>query len=271
MSSKLRSTPPVAPPRQQPPPPEPEDGESAHMSLLGHLKELRDRIVKAVIALLIGTIAGFVLTPEVLRILISPYGHTLNTLAPTDGIVAYLRVSLLIGAVLSIPLTTYQFLMFILPGLTRRERRILIGSLPAITILFLIGVSFAWFVMMPPAISILAGFAPEFFQAEWTADRYLSFVTALLFWMGVAFQTPLIFFVLSVIGFLEPGPLLRHWRAAIVGAATAAAFITPTVDPVNMLLVMAPLLVLYALSIVLVAFGSRRFRRRMAFEASSSA
>ena len=100
----------------------------------------------------------------------------------------------------------------------------------------------------------------DLFRADWTADRYLGFVTALLFWMGVAFETPLIFFVLSILGFVTPRPLIKNWRIAIVGAAIAAAVITPTVDPVNMMLVMGPLMGLYILSIFLVTIG-KRFNR----------
>jgi sec-independent protein translocase protein TatC len=155
---------------------------------------------------------------------------------------------------------TYQLMAFIVPGLTNREKRFITLSIPPITLLFLIGVAFAWFILIPPALGFLEGFQPTLFKPEWTADLYFGFVTSLLFWMGVAFETPLIFFVLSLLGMVTARPLLQNWRIAIVGAAIAAAVITPTVDPVNMLLVMGPLMVLYLLSIVLVSFGSRMNR-----------
>ena len=99
------------------------------------------------------------------------------------------------------------------------------------------------------------------FKTEWEASRYITFVTSLLFWMGVSFETPLVLFTLSLIGFVTAKPLLKHWRVAVVLSAVAAAFITPTIDPVNMFLVMGPLLVLYSISIVLVFFGGRWYRR----------
>jgi len=119
--------------------------------------------------------------------------------------------------------------------------------------------------MVPPAIDFLQNFQNDLLKAEWTADQYLGFITALIFWMGVAFETPLVFFVLSLVGMVTAGVLIRNWRIAVVGASVAAAVITPTVDPVNMALVIAPLLVLYVLSIlvlyvlsiVLVYFGAR--------------
>lgn len=254
------------PPRLPEPPSLPEDdGQTLQMSIIDHLLELRNRLLKAVMALGVGVVLGIFVTEPVFRYLLEPGKRVgvdrLLVTAPTDSILSYLRVSLLIGATISIPIVTYQLLMFIVPGLTRQEKRIVISSIPAVTLLFLVGVGFAWFVMVPPALDILANFQTDIFNAMWTADRYLGFITALLFWMGVSFQTPLIFFVLSLLGIVTARTLVKQWRIAIIGIAVAAAIITPTPDPVNMLLVMAPLLVLYGFSILLTALGSRRFNR----------
>ena len=192
--------------------------------------------------------------------------NALTRIAAAVGLVAALAApqaqaalsdALMVGGILAIPVITYQALMFIVPGLTERERRYVLYSIPFVTLLFVVGVVFAWALLIPPAIGFFNNFMPELFVAQWTADRYLGFVTALLFWMGVAFETPLIAFVLSILGILTPMILLKQWRIAIVGAAVAAALITPTVDPVNMMLVMGPLIALYALSIVLTAVGMR--------------
>lgn len=257
MASTLKST----------PPPEPEpleqvisDGDGARMGFWEHLEELRQRLFKAVLALVLGTVVGVIFATPVLEYLQQPYGAQFTVLGPTGGVVAYFRVSLLVGAIIAIPVITYQLLAFIVPGLTSKERRFLILSIPPITILFLIGVAFAWFVLIPPALDFLKNFQSNLFKAEWTADLYLGFVTSLLFWMGVAFETPLVFFVMSILGLVTTRPLIKNWRLAIVGSAAAAAVITPTVDPVNMMLVMGPLMVLYLFSILLVAVGSRMNR-----------
>lgn len=241
------------------------DSADAAMSLWDHLDELRSRLFKAVLALVLGTLAGVAVATPVLEFLIEPYGRALVVLDPTGGVVQYFRVALLVGGILSIPMITYQLLAFILPGLTRREKRILVLSIPPVTLLFLVGVVFAWYILIPPALDFLVNFQTDIFRAEWTSDRYLGFVTSLLFWMGVAFETPLVFFVLSILGFVTPRPLIQNWRIAIVGAAIAAAVITPTVDPVNMGLVIVPLLALYLLSILLVWIGMR-FNRPAADE-----
>lgn len=247
------------------PPPDEDDGHELRMGILEHLNELRKRLTRVFLALVIGTTLGLLITEPVFQYLRQPYCNIVETseacelvvLGPTGSVVNYFRVALLLGAAFAIPLVTYQAMAFIVPGLTRREKRLLFLSLPAITLLFVIGVLFAWFVLIPPALTFLENFQADIFRPEWTADAYFGFITALIFWMGVAFETPLVFFVLSLLGLVGPTPMLRNWRIAIVGAAIAAAMITPTIDPVNMFLVMGPLLTLYALSILLVLIGRR--------------
>lgn len=253
---------------RRPTPEELQELREARMSLWAHLNELRRRLTWAFAAVLIGTVVGFFFAGEVLNLLRDPYCRVVELpancelviLDPTGSVFEYMRVALLIGGILAIPLITYQIMLFVLPALTRREKMYILLSLPVITLLFLVGVWFAWNLFLPPALGFLEGFGSGTFRAEWTAELYISFVTSLVFWMGVAFQTPLVFFILSLFGVVTPGPMLRNWRVAIVGAAVAAAFITPTIDPLNMALVMGPLLMLYVLSIFLVWIGGRMIR-----------
>ena len=231
-----------------------EDGHGARMGFFEHIDELRVRLFRAAIALVAGTAVGVALAAPALDYLRTPYckvvaindaaraGEEIDiaalqnsdidcqyvNLGPTGGVVAYFRVSLMMGAGFAIPLITYQLLMFIFPGLTRKERRVVLMSLPAISLLFVVGVVFSWFVLMPPALGFLEGFQQNLFRSEWTADLYLGFVTSLIFWMGVAFETPLVFFVLGLLGLVSTVALMRNWRIAIIGAAVAAAVITPS-------------------------------------------
>jgi sec-independent protein translocase protein TatC len=238
-------------------PPVPIPNSELRMSFFEHLIELRQRLLWAFISLIVGTLIGFFFTEAILLYLVAPYSERLVVLGPTGSVVTYFRVALMLGGIIGFPMILYQILLFVLPGLHRKEKRILMLSLPPVMVLFLIGVAFAWFILVPPAIGFLAGFQTEIFRPEWTADQYIGFITALLFWMGVAFEMPLVMFVLALLGFVGAGMLLRQWRIAVVLSAVAAAIITPTVDPVNMILVMGPLLVLYAISIVLVIIGRR--------------
>jgi sec-independent protein translocase protein TatC len=221
------------------------------MSILGHLRELRGRLLKAAIALSVASVLTSVFAGDIIKFLIRPYGNKLQTLGPTENVITYFRVALLSGAALAMPVIVYQLLAFIVPGLTRVERRWIYISVPFTSVLFLVGILFAWCVMVPAAVGFLANFRPDLFLNEWTAREYISFVVSVAFWIGVSFQTPLVTFILAKIGLVTPGFLARNWRFAVVIVAVIAAVITPTVDPFNMALLMLPLLALYGLSIIL--------------------
>lgn len=238
------------------------EADETPLSLLDHLNELRIRLFRALMALVLGVLLSTVFTEQILKYLIKPYGNELQVLGPTESIVMYFRVALLAGAILAIPYITYQLFMFIAPGLTRGEKRYIYLSLPATTGLFLIGVGFAWFIMVPTALGFLQDFESDIFRAEWTAERYIAFLTSLLFWIGVAFEMPVVMFVLARLGIVGPRPLIRNWRLAAVLITIAAALITPTYDPFNMLLVVAPLSGLYIISIGLAAIAYPRALRR---------
>lgn len=230
----------------------------AEMGVFEHFDELRARLMRTLIAIVIATLLSAIFTGQIITYLAGPYDGDLIILTPTGSVVMYFRVALMAGGILSIPYVTYQLFMFILPGLTRQEKRWVYMAIPATTLFFMIGVAFAWFVMVPNALFFLQTFQDDVFTDQWTAQEYFSFLTAVLFWIGVAFEMPIVFFVLGRLGVVNHRQLIEQWRLAVVIITIAAALITPTVDPFNMLLVMGPLLVLYALSIVLVRFAVKR-------------
>ncbi|MBK8985907.1 MAG: twin-arginine translocase subunit TatC [Chloroflexi bacterium] len=235
-------------------------------SVLEHLNELRKRTTWAAVALIIGTVISFIFAQDLLLFLLRPYDAQLQTLRPTEGIETFFKVALVSGFIVSMPVILYQFWLFIAPGLTKKERRYVYLFIPAALSLFLLGILFAWFVLVPAAVAFLSSFMPEVFRTEWTGQEYISFILAMLFWLGASFQMPVIIYLLSIVGLVN-GPMLRdQWRVAVVGVAVLAAAITPSIDPVTMLLTMAPLLVLYFLSIGLAYIGYRRFERSMAIE-----
>lgn len=225
------------------------------MSILEHLRELRGRLLKAAIALIVAALLTSVFAGDIIKFLIKPYGRQLQTLGPTENVITYFRVALLSGAALAMPVIVYQILAFVMPGLTGVERRWLYISIPFTSVLFVVGILFAWYVMVPAAVDFLANFRSDLFLNEWTARQYISFVVSIAFWIGVSFQTPLVVFILAKVGLVTAGFLVRNWRFAIVIVAVIAAIITPTVDPFNMALLMLPLLGLYVLSVVLAALA----------------
>jgi sec-independent protein translocase protein TatC len=225
--------------------------EPGQMSLLSHLEELRDRLIRAAAAVLIGTVIAAIFTPQILKLLIAPYGEKLQVLGPTEGIAIYFRVAITAGLVLAMPVLIYQFLMFILPGLEEKEKRYVFWGVPAAFMLFLVGVGFAWFIMIPSAIGFLSSWQTEVFNQEWQSQKYIPFITSLIFWIGLSFETPLLIYIMAKLDLVTPQFLIRQWRFAFVIIAIVSAMITPTVDPFNMALVMLPLIVLYGISILL--------------------
>jgi sec-independent protein translocase protein TatC len=219
------------------------------MPIMGHLRELRNVLIKCAIVVAIATTISFAFTTQILQFLITPYGGILETIDPTENVMTYFRVALMSGAVLAMPLLIYFVWSFIAPGLEAKEKRYVRFIVPGATVLFLLGVAFAWGVMLPAAIGFLSSFEPEIFKTSWRAAAYIPFVTSLMFWIGVAFELPLLVFFLAKLKIVTARQLVSWWRFAVVGAALIAALITPTVDPFNMALVMGPLLLLYFFSI----------------------
>jgi sec-independent protein translocase protein TatC len=231
------------------------------MTLMEHLTELRDRLIRASLALLIATTISFIFANRLVDILTVPVGgrEALQSIEVTENIGIFMRVSLISGVVLAMPVIVYQLIRFIVPGLTREERRYLWIVVPSASLLFLVGVAFAYFVMLRAAVPFLLSFldiptAPR-------PNSYFGFVARLMFWIGVSFQTPLILAFLARLGVVTPQALKKNRKYAIVIIALIAAAITPTVDPMNMMLVMVPLLLLYELGVLLARLTYRPRQR----------
>lgn len=222
------------------------------MTLFEHLDELRQRMIKAIIALIIGIIAGTFFTTPVLRWLVQPLGDASPVaLSPTETPSVFFKIALLIGLVLAMPVIMYQIFQYVRPGLEPNEQRYVFIGAPVASVCFALGVVFAGTVLLPAAIPFLKGFLDEIIKPTYSIDRYVSFVLNILVWAGLVFETPLVMFFLSKLGVITPQGFAKARRIVIVLAAVAAAVLTPTVDPVNMMLLMAPLILLYEVGILL--------------------
>lgn len=222
------------------------------MGLLEHLEELRERLIKSAIALILAIFLSLFFTGKLLKVLISPMGELKPVfLRPTEMIITYLRVAFIAGIALAMPVIVYQMVKFILPALYPHERRYLYWLIPAATFSFLIGLAFAYFVMLPFAVKYLLTFGGDVARAQWTIGEYINFVTNFLFWIGMTFELPLIIYFLSKLGLVSPAWLSRNRKYAIVVIAIIAAVITPTPDPFNMSLVMIPLILLYETGVLI--------------------
>jgi sec-independent protein translocase protein TatC len=233
------------------------------MSLLEHLGELKDRVIRIAMAIFVWGVASFFIAERVLIMLLAPmtkYEGQYKVIAtrPTTTLSLFMKISLFTGAVLAMPWIVHQVLLYVLPALTRREKRALIWIVPGATVLFLTGTFFAYFVMVPTAIPFLLGFWSDLIEQNWMVDEYIPFVTGLVFWVGVSFQTPLIMAFLSRMEVVTAKQFLGAWKIAMVAIAVIAAFITPTPDPLNMGLVMAPLVFLYFFGVFLARLAQPR-------------
>lgn len=225
--------------------------------LLDHLNELRQRVFKAFLAVVIATGLSFVFAGQIIEYLTTPLGgaEALVSIEITENVAVFMKVSLLSGFILGMPVIVYQIMRFTLPGLNRREKTWLLLGVPVATLLFVSGVLFTWFIMLPAAIPFLTTFLGITTQVR--PENYFDFITRLMFWIGVCFEMPLVVMFLAKLKMVTAKQLLLGWRYAIVGMALIAAIVTPTVDPINMGLVMLPLLGLYAISVILAAFAGR--------------
>ncbi len=237
------------------------------LSFLDHLGELRRRVVICVIAVLAGSAVSFVFYEQIIELLSRPaysleesQGIKLVFIEITELLTTAVKVSFVAGFVLALPVILYQVIMFVAPGLTGRERRYLFLFLPMALITFACGVAFCYFVLIPPALRFLLGFS-NIAEPLIRISNFVNMMVRLLFWMGVAFETPLIMYMLAQLGIVSARQLSRFRRVWVVLAFLLGAIITPTFDPVNQTLVAGPLLVLYEFGVLLAKLAGRSRRK----------
>ena len=222
------------------------------MTIFEHLDELRGRLIKSVIALMVTTLFSLIFTSRFLKLLTAPMGNLQPVfLRPTEMITTYFKIALISGVALAMPVIIYQFVLFILPGLKPNERRYLYIIVPGATISFVVGLLFTYFAILPFAIRYLLTFGGNIARAQWTIGEYIGFVTNILLWIGLAFETPLVIFFLAKLGIITPAMLSHYRKYAILAIAVISAVITPTPDPFNMMIVMVPLYLLYEAGVLL--------------------
>lgn len=228
-------------------------------TILEHLYELRHRLIKCVIAVLITTSISFVFAKQIFHILILPAeGINLIYIEMTEMIGTYMKVSLTGGIILAMPYLVYQLIMFVSPALRPKEKRYVYLVLPWIALMFAGGVAFGYFVLVPPATKFLITFASDIATPQIKIGNYISTVTRLLLAIGLVFEMPVITTFLSRLGVITPRWLSDKRKPAIIFAFILAAIITPTFDPLNQTLVAAPLIILYEMSIWLAKLVQRR-------------
>lgn len=242
--------------------------EEGGMTFLGHLDELRKRIIISLVGIVVGmVVSGFFVNFIVEQLILNPAIQNkleLQNLKPFGQPVLYFKIIFVAGIVLSLPFTVYQLWRFIAPGLYENERKWGLWMTISATISFVGGIAFAYFVMLPLMVAFAANFGSREIQNIIDVNEYLSFFTTLMIGSGLVFELPVLSFVLAKFGAINSKFLQKYWRHAMVLILLVAALITPTPDPVNQLVFAIPLFLLYEISVLVVKRVERRKAREKA-------
>ncbi|MFA4837971.1 MAG: twin-arginine translocase subunit TatC [Candidatus Neomarinimicrobiota bacterium] len=233
--------------------------DSIEMGFLDHLEELRWRLIKILIAVVIFTVAGFFLSDFFLDLLIEPSKELdmkIQVLKVQGLLMLKFWIAFAIGIVFSIPVLGYQLWAFVAPGLYQKEKRWGPWLVVSITVFFLLGAAFAYMVLVPFALKFLIGVGVPDVQKNISIEFYAKFVAQLIIGTGLIFQMPVLSYVLTKMGLVSPRFLRRSWRYAFMIILILAALITPP-DPFSMMIMTIPLVFLYELSIIVSRFALR--------------
>ncbi|HOD67367.1 MAG TPA: twin-arginine translocase subunit TatC [candidate division Zixibacteria bacterium] len=241
------------------------------MPFLEHLEELRRRLLKALLAVVVTTCAALYFSDHIVAFMQYPLkGVKLYNIEVAGTFYAYLKIALVTGLFAAMPVVFYQMWMFIAPGLYKRERAAILPLVTSSTLLFLLGAAFCFWAVLPVATTYLIGFAGDLVVNTITITSYVNYVGLMMIAFGLGFQLPILAFFLAKMGVVTAALLSRIRRYAIVAIAIVAAILTPP-DVVSQALLGIPLYLLYEVSIVVVFFVQRGKRRKQAAEAAAMA
>jgi sec-independent protein translocase protein TatC len=239
------------------------------MSFLEHLDELRGVLVQSLIVYLLFVIVCWFFSGRIIDVLIDDFTvESLIFYAPAEAFMARVKISLILGLLLAYPFVLFKVWSFVSPALFEHERRRVYPFLAVASLLFYIGVAFAYLILIPIALDFLLGFATDKLDPMISVTSYFGFVARLCFTFGLVFQLPVIVFVLSLIGVVTPQFLLRQWRYAVLVIFAGSAVLTPP-DPASQVLMAFPIVLLY-LGSVFAAYVTIR-RKKNSDETGSSA
>lgn len=249
----------LAPPASPSPPAAPAAaGDESVMSLVDHLSELRRRIAISLLAIALGSVVGFYFAPQLITFLKAPLnlGKPLVYTGLGDAFFINLKLAIVVGIVLAMPILVWQLWRFISPGLTREERRMARPWAPLAIVFFVIGVSVAY-VILPFASTFLLSFSSADLQPLITASEYFGFVTTLFLVFGLVMEYPIVLVLLAKVGIINSARLRRSRRVVILVIAVISAVATPGGDPISPMVLGVTMYLLYEFSIVLIRLGGR--------------
>ncbi len=226
------------------------------MSLVDHLEELRRRVLRSLLAVVIAAAACLAFVRPLVKLLELPAtGVRFLQLAPGEFLFVSFKVAGYAGLTLALPWVLFEGLAFVLPGLSRRERRLVAPAVAGSTVLFAAGLAFAWWALVPAALSFLVSYGADVVEPIWSIERYLDFVLLLMVATALTFQLPVLQLLLGALGLIDARTMLGAWRWVILISALAGAVLTPSTDPVTMLLLGSAITALYLIGVGLVALS----------------
>lgn len=230
----------------------------AEMTLIEHLLELRNRVIVCAIAVIGGILICAIFWQRILGWLLAPARSQydpefgLAIFSPTEGITVLFKIALYGGVILASPVILYEVVAFIVPGLTPKERKMLLPGVAGAVAFLLGGMAFAYWVILPASMGFLLDLGGDNFDPVIGAKQYLDFATRIVFFVGIAFELPMVLALLGKLGMVRARQLLGFWRYAVIIVFIIAAIVTPTPDPLTQSLVGVPLLLLYFVGILFV-------------------
>lgn len=231
------------------------------MPFLDHLEELRWRIFKSLIGIVVGTVITFLFIDQIFELLKKPTSNIENlsfqALTPYAMFMLKWGIALVGGLVIALPVLTYQIWKFVTPGLLKNERKYVVPVILFTFVSFLCGVLFAYYIMLPFSLNFFTSITVPDVQNNFSINSYVSYVLWILLAAGILFELPVLVLILSTIGLVTP-PFMRHYRRhAILIFVILSAFITPP-DPISLMMMSLPLLLLYEVSILISKIFSRK-------------
>ena len=216
------------------------------MALSEHIEEFSQRTVFCIVIIILATLTCFADVREIVKVFQAPaIGVKFLQFAPGEYFFASFKIAAFCGLLFSSPIVFYQILLYLIPGLTKDERKIILPVSFGSGVLFFGGLAFSYFLLVPAALNFFISYGSEVVEPFWSFDQYFDFLAVLLFATGIAFQVPAVQVVLGLLGIVSGQTMLSYWKYVVVICTVLAAIITPSTDPVTQILMSSALLALY--------------------------
>jgi sec-independent protein translocase protein TatC len=247
-----------------------EEEAGARMSFFDHLVDLRKRLINSLLAIGVGMVVGFLISNRFVDFIVKPMTGALRDAHLDDRLIytspagflnLLITLGVYLGIVMAMPVVLYQIWLFVAPGLYKHERRAVTGFILSSTLLFLAGIAFGYFIMLPYILRFLISFQGPV-RPLISVNEYFDLILVILLGLGLIFETPILIFFLAIFGIVTPKMLLKNFRYAMLVITIVAAIVTPTPDATTMLVFMAPMILLYFAGILVSYVVLRRKKSR---------